>query len=460
MVLAPAIATATMAHAQAEANAPEAPRSPDWLQGAVAYGVVPPLFGDPPIRSVTAKLDQLQALGVNAIWLSPIQPSDDPSLISYGATDLCGVRPDFGDDEDLRELVRAAHARDIKVLLDITPNHLSSAHPYFQDALAQGQASPYYDYFERQEDGEPAHYFDWDHLINLNYDNPDVQSMVAEAFEYWIDTFGVDGFRVDAAWGPRQRQPAFWSQLNERLSQRYPDLFMLAEASARDPYYLSHGFDAAYDWGDSLGEWAWGDAFSQDEGIAARLSAALSHTSATPPERIARFLNNNDTGERFITRHGPEKTKVAATLLLTLPGLPIIYMGDEVGAEFEPYEDPPPLTWEDPHELLSHYQQLIEWRENLPALAQGDFELIELDGEPDACAYLRKGPEGETVLVVLNFGEGGAVQLPTTELPPGPWQDLLTGETIDLSAGKLDLKEVSSLVLVPARPALPMTEED
>lgn len=425
------------------------PPPPAWLRGAVAYGVVPPLFGDPPLRSVTRRLDDLKELGIDAIWLSPIQPTDDPSMISYGATDLFGIRPDFGNERDLRRLVREAHARGIKVLLDFTPNHVSSGHPYYQDAVARGRQSPYYDYFDRDENGQATHYFDWENLMNLNYANPAVQEMIAEAFEYWIEEFGVDGFRVDAAWGPRERQPDFWGRLNERLSRLKPDLFMLAEASARDPYYVRNGFDAAYDWGEGMGQWAWSEVFADDEQIGRRLHEALTAGEGTPPAQVARFLNNNDTGERFISRHGLERTRVAATLLLTLPGLPVVYMGDEVGAQFEPYEDPPPISWNDPLQLRPHYARLIELRERCPALAEGDFTPVPLEGSGAAYAYLRETPEGDKALVLLNFGGAGRVRLRSQGLPPGPWRDLLSGTTVHLQDLEVDLEQESSLVLTP-----------
>ena len=124
-----------------------AKQPPAWVRGAVIYGVVPPLCGPDGLKAVTEKLDELDQLGVDALWISPIQATDDPSAISYAATDFNSIRPDFGRPEDLRELVDEAHERGMKVLLDIPPNHVSSAHPYYQDALAKGPDSPYYKLF-------------------------------------------------------------------------------------------------------------------------------------------------------------------------------------------------------------------------------------------------------------------------------------------------------------------------
>lgn len=432
-----------------KAESPQFPPPPQWTVGAVAYGVIPPLFGNgEPINAVTGKLDRLDKLGIDALWLSPIQETDDIGQISYGATDFCKIRPDFGTDDDLKNLVKEAHKRGIKVLLDIAPNHVSIEHEYFQHVLDNGKESPYYDFFDRDENGDPTSYFDWDHLKNLNYARPEVQKLVTDAFEHWITEFDVDGFRVDAAWGPAERQPEFWGELNERLSKLKPDLYMLAEASAKDPYFVKNGFDAAYDWSKNMGEWAWDGVFNDDKGLGARLHTALTADSGTPPEQIARFLNNNDTAERFITRYGVDKTRTAATLMLTLPGMPVVYTGDEVGAEFLPYEDPPPISWKDSHKLKPHYQKLIGLRESVPALARGEFTPVPVTGSEAAYAYIRHTDGEEPVLVVLNFGAKAEleVQLPEQfrslalhdSLP-----DLLSGAPRPTSAAKPDSIKVS-----------------
>lgn len=417
----------------------------------MAYGVVPPLFGEAPLQAVTERLDELDELGVDALWLSPIQATDDPSAISYAATDFQAIRPDFGEPADLKELVEEAHERGLKVLLDIPPNHVSSAHPYYQHALKHGPSSPYYNFFDRDAQGNATHYFDWDNLINLNYAHPQVQQMVTDSFEYWLKEYGVDGFRVDAAWGPKERQPDFWGKLNARLKANHPDVFLLAEASARDAYYLQNGFSAAYDWTEKLGQWSWEGVFEKEDEIGARLQQAIGNA---PPEQVARFLNNNDTGLRFISRHGPEKTRVAATLLLTLPGLPVVYCGDEVGAEFEPYEDPPALDFEaDPHGLRAHYARLIELREQCPALAEGGFESVEVVGNGAAYAF-RRGD----ALVVLNFGKQTSVKIKGRQ---DASLDLLTGKPVLPKSGQgtveIPVEPESSLILRAIPEGLPKT---
>jgi glycosidase len=98
----------------------------------------------------------------------------------------------------------------MRVMMDFVPDHVSEQHAYFTDTIAHAGASPYFNFFARGQDGNAQHYFDWSNLKNLNYGNPEVQRLVIEAFAHWIREFDIDGFRVDAAWGPRQRAPDFW----------------------------------------------------------------------------------------------------------------------------------------------------------------------------------------------------------------------------------------------------------
>ncbi|WP_448187230.1 alpha-amylase family glycosyl hydrolase [Azospirillum sp. sgz301742] len=398
---------------------------PEWMDDAVVYGVVPWLFGPRGLADVTARLDAIAALGVTALWLSPITgaPGED---FGYAVTDHFGVRARIGSEADLKDLVAAAHARGLRVLMDMVPNHLAEQHPYYADAAARGEESPYYGFFDRGDGGAVTHYFDWTNLKNLNYDAADVQRYMTEAFVHWVSAVGIDGFRVDASWAVRERAPEFWPRLREELTRLNPDVLLLAEASARDPWYNAHGFDAAYDWTDTLGEWAWHDAFDDPAQTAGRLRAALAAWDGQTP--VFRFLNNNDTGARFVTRHGVERARLAATLLLTLPGLPCVYAGDEVGAEYEPYGSPRPLAWDDPHGLTAHYTRLIALRRGSVALRGRDFRLVATDHDDRVLAYRRGG-----VLVALNFSDAAVeVTVPAwgrVALPPLGARILQPGRT-------------------------------
>ena len=386
--------------------------NPAWVERAVIYGVVPHNFGPNGFRSVIERLDYLGDLGITALWLSPCTMTPGKGH-GYAVNDYFKLRKDYGTKADFSKLVKEAHARGIRVLMDFVPNHSSIHHPYMRHAQANGKASPYYDFYDRdKDDGQPTHYFNWVYLPNLNYDNPEVRRWMLEAFSYWVRRFDVDGFRVDAAWGVKLRRPDFWRVWRRELKRIKPDLLLLAEASARDPYWFTEGFDAAYDWTDELGHWSMAKVFEASDQIVLRLHDALTNHGRGFHEDalIFRFLNNNDTGERFITRHGVDVEKVAAAMLLTLPGLPCIYTGQEIGAEFEPPKTVDPISWEDRHGLRDYYRLLISLRREIPSLHSRRWRILKVDSLQQVYAYVRYGLlEDRAVLVVLNFSRERAI---------------------------------------------------
>jgi glycosidase len=372
----------------------------EQVASAIVYGVIPPRFGSPPLQAVADRLPYLAGLGINAVWLSPIAACP-PGEFGYGVVDELAVRRDYGDEDDLRALVRRAHAEGLRVLLDLVPNHTSHLHPFFTDGEHD-------DWYDRDADGQPTHYFNWTHLPNLNYDNPDVRAYMNRVFTHWVSEFDVDGFRVDACWGVQYRRPEYWPAWSRMLRELKPGLLLIAEASARDEYWYESGYDVAYDWTDDLGKWAWEQVFDERAEIAARLDRAL---AADPrPERVFRFLDNNDTGPRFVTRYGPSLTRAAAALVLTLPGIPCVYTGEEVGAEYEPYGEAGVVDWEaDPHGLREWYRALCRLRASRPALRGAAWARVEIAPDRGDCyAYVRGEPGPEAALVLLNFGDDEA----------------------------------------------------
>ncbi len=408
-----------------------------WVEDAVVYGVVPHNFGSEGFRSVTSKLDYLKDLGINAIWLAPANLTPAEGGHSYNVSDYFELRPDYGTKEEFRELIKEAHDRGIKVLMDYVPNHTAYEHRYFQHALEYGKSSPYYGFYDRDENGVYTYYFDWPHLPNLNYDNPEVVRWMVEAISYWIREFDIDGYRVDAIWGVRQRRPDFWPMMRTELQRIKPDMVLIAEASARDPYYVEQGFDSAYDWSDELGHWAWENVFVEPQGIARRLHAELTnHGKGYAPDTLTfRFLNNNDTSARFLTRYGADLKRTAAALVLTLDGIPCLYTGEENGIEFEPYYTPDPISFEDLG-YREYYTKLVQIRNEQAALRTRNIEVVTVTD--DVYGYSRYLSEQESNLVWINFS--GAEQVVDVKLPEefaswmnGQVKNLLTGETVNIT---------------------------
>jgi glycosidase len=345
--------------------------------------------------------------------------------------------------------------------MDFVPNHSSNMHPYYRDLVANQKDSPYWDFYDHDSSGAVTHYFDWTNLPNHNYNNKDIWRYITEAFAYWVREFDVDGFRVDVAWGVKERCPEYWPEWRRELKRIKPDLLLLAEASARDPYYFDNGFDAAYDWTDELGHWAWENVWNtyKNNTLIPYLEMALlnGHTGFHPDALIFRFLNNNDTGKRFITNWGPEMTRVATGLLLTLPGLPCVYTGDEYGEEFHPYQASMPLKFlEKVPGLREYHKKLISLRKEVPSLHSRDWTVVEVNPGPKVYAYVRHLPDGsQPVLVLLNFFPEDLNV--TVDLPEqfrslgkaGKLRDLLADEDVPVQgSATLKLKLPSMRVMI------------
>lgn len=438
-----------------------ATENPAFVENTVVYGVIPRKFGKLGFHSIIERLDELKDLGINALWLSPVFVSP-PGNYGYAVMDYFNLAPNKGSKEDFHLLIQEAHARGIRILMDFVPNHSSDRHPYYQDMLKYGQESSYWDFYDHDETGAVTHYFDWTNLPNLNYSNPAVRRWITEAFSYWVREFDVDGFRVDACWGVKQRWPECWPEWRRELQRIKPDLLLLAEASARDSYYFDNGFDAAYDWTDQLGKWAWEKIWEDENLITYNLNSVLTNNRKGfhPDALIFRFLNNNDTNIRFIATYGPELTRVATALLLTLPGLPCVYTGDEYGEAYRPYYDTEPLDWkEQVAGLREYHKKLITLRKEIPSLHSRHWQILDLEPHQQIFGYLRcLEDKTRPVLVLLNFlakDAGLEIKLPEEfEIlaQRATLRDALTGKNIPVQYTdtlRLQMPGMQALVLLP-----------
>jgi len=243
--------------------------TPLWYKNSVFYEVYVRAFNDSngdghgDLIGLTQKLDYIQELGVNCIWLLPIYPSplkDD----GYDISDFVGVLPEYGTRQDFTNLVTAAHQRGIRVVMDLVLNHTSDQHPWFQ-ASRQDRLSPYRDYYvwsdtdQKYADAriifvdteqsnwtwdEVAGQFYWHRFYasqpDLNYDNPSVRTEIFRIVEYWLDQ-GVDGFRADAVPYLFERDGtdcenlpethAYLKSLRKQIDQKYPGRILLCEAN-------------------------------------------------------------------------------------------------------------------------------------------------------------------------------------------------------------------------------------
>ena len=466
---------------------------PAWTRGAVCYEVFVRSFYDSngdgigDLNGLTQKLGYIHRLGASCVWLMPVAAS--PSYHGYDVSDYYRVEPAYGTNVDFQRFVAAAHGRSIKVLVDMVLNHSSSEHPYFQLAL-RDTTSPYRSWYRFSPTplgkgpwGEEAwhrsavrdeYYYGvfWSGMPDLNYETPAVREEAKKIAAFWLRDMGVDGFRLDAVpYLVEEGDCLMACAGTHALLRAYaaylrtvkPDAYTVGEAwgsiDAMLPYYpdqLTSYF--AFEIADSL------LSAVRTGSAAGLLHGYLKLQDTLPPYRWSPFLSNHDR-TRVMTALGGDLTrsKLAATLLLTLPGLPFIYYGEEIGMTGDK-PDPrlrTPMQWgpgrgagftsgapweslqpdsmtsnvavedRDPGSVLNLYRRLIHLRARNDALATG--MLVPLNTSNGAvAAYLRR-TRGHAVLVVANLGAAAVTNISLASgkhaLPPGTYapRSLLDG---------------------------------
>ena len=469
------------------------PALDSWANGAVVYEVFVRSFQDSngdgvgDLAGLTARLDYLNDgdpkttsdLGVDAIWLMPIFAS--PSYHGYDTADYESINPAYGTSADFDALVAAAHQRGIKVILDLVLNHTSDQHRWFVDS-ASGAGSAHRDWYVWSatdqgwtppwgNGGDTWHplngsYFYglfWSGMPDLNYRSPAVSVEVKRIAKLWLDR-GVDGFRLDAArylvengGGPGQEDQsethAFWKDFSAFVRSVKPSATLVGEAWAEtkiiSAYYGSTG---AVPGGDELPlafdfPLAGALVAAARSGDATGLVQTLTDTRASYPPGATDvpFLTNHDM-VRAATALGNDLSAMssAAAILLTLPGTPFLYYGEEVGLEngFQNGDlaKRTPMPWSDDgagggfttgspwtpfshgrtqanvkaqqadaSSLWSRYRRLIDARHRSGALARGSFQLL---GAPAGVLAFVRSTTAETVLVAHNLGSASVTAGP------------------------------------------------
>ncbi|MCC7164689.1 MAG: hypothetical protein IT331_19495 [Anaerolineae bacterium] len=303
--------------------------TPDWFNDVVLYEIFPRSYYDTnadgmgDLKGITAQLDYLQALGVGALWLTPIFES--PSYHGYDTTDYYRIDPDFGTEQDLVNLVAESHAREIRVILDFVAGHTSDQHPFFKDAFGNPD-SEYADWYRWNDDKHTTYqYFgSAKDLPSLNQDNPETRQYLIDAAKYWMKQADIDGYRLDYALGPSHE---FWKTFRRELKAVDPEFLLLGEVWESGlkiaPYYDKE-FDATFNFPvyyDLMGshERAGSSPLLGTTSPSAFESALVSLKRLyNPGAQTVQFINNHDTVRAASQLPGPERAKLAAALLLTL----------------------------------------------------------------------------------------------------------------------------------------------
>ena len=452
------------------------PNPPDWVADAIFYQIFPDRFarsqrvpkpghlqqwGSAPtvngfqggdLLGIVERLDHLEALGVNAIYLNPIFKS--ASNHRYHTYDYYQVDPLLGGNEALRALLDAAHARGIRVILDGVFNHASRGFWAFHHIMETGVESPYLDWFtifgfplHAYESKEKPNYAAWwgmPALPKFNIKNEEVRDYLLGVGEYWI-RFGVDGWRLDV---PEEiTVEGFWEEFRQRVKAANSQAYLVGEIWHLAPEWVrGDRFDGLMNYPPAMVALNFFAAdtlrreFSNYEyqlqplaasGALHKLAQAL---EAYPPEVQRAHLNVLDTHDtpRFVTAAGGDYTALHLAILMqmTLPGAPSIYYGTEIGLEGA--RDPDcrrAFPWDERqwrHDTWEWTQAAVRLRQAQSTLRRGRF--MPIYGQDDVLAYMMMG-DADAILVAFNAGRAPAspsLPLPS-RLADGGRPDVLWG---------------------------------
>ncbi|MFB2892487.1 alpha-amylase family glycosyl hydrolase [Aerosakkonemataceae cyanobacterium BLCC-F50] len=454
--------------------------TPDWVKHAVFYQIFPDRFArskqarkrllknasweawdDMPtlqgykggdLWGVIEQLDYLQDLGFNAVYFTPIFQS--ASNHRYHTHDYYQVDPMLGGNPAFQELLDAAHKRDIKVVLDGVFNHSSRGFFFFHDVLENGPYSPWVDWFKIERwpvspyNGEyPANYVGWAGnraLPVFNHDNPEVREYIMEIAEYWIK-FGIDGWRLDVPF--EIKTPGFWQEFRDRVKAINPEAYIVGEVWRDSREWLDGTqFDGVmnYLFAAPTIAFAAGDRVDisqvQDRSydpypplFAKEYGEKIEYLLQLYPWEIQltqlNLLASHDTARLISIAQGDKASvELATVLLLTFPGAPSIYYGDEVGLPGKLDPDsrrgfPMEAHWD--VYVLKYHQKLIALRNKYPALRTGSYHILYAEGTVYVFARILGNEE---LIVAVNVGTSDAnISFEVTALQSQPSQ-LLYGD--------------------------------
>lgn len=409
---------------------------PEWTRDAVIYQLNQrQLTPEGTFRAAERHLPRIRDLGVDIVWLMPVNPIGEVnrkgSLGSpYAVKDYLAVNPEFGDLDDLRSFVRTAHDLGLRVILDWVANHTA-----WDNVLVQEHP----EWYARDWKGDfrPTPWWDWDDIIDLDYDQPGLRRYMTEAMTYWVREADVDGFRCDVAgFVPID----FWEQVRRELEQVKP-VFLLAEWETRDLH--TRAFDASY-------AWSWNEsmhriAHGRDDLEPLRVYYAWNARAWPRDSMRMTFVSNHDKNAWEGTEFEQFGDALEAAIVLSVvgEGIPLIYSGQEAGSDKRLlFFDKDEIDWRE-HELGDFYRRLFALKKQHRALWNGAWgaPMVRVpNSEESAVLSFVRAHEGDeegdadTVFAVLNlsavqrevaFGEGPH---------HGSYVDVFTGEPVEVGA--------------------------
>ncbi|QDU70590.1 alpha-amylase family glycosyl hydrolase [Mucisphaera calidilacus] len=413
MLLLVAVILPAAAHAQDDLHI----EPPDWAQGRTLYQVNTRQFSpEGNFEGLRKQLPRLKQMGVGILWLMPIHPIGHEKRSGelgspYAVLDYKGINPEFGDLDDFKRLVDEAHDLGLRVIIDWVANHTAPDHPWVTE---------HPDWYTRNEQGEMIPPIPlWADVLDLDFDARDMREAMLDAMAYWVRETDIDGFRCDTAeWLPLD----FWITARDRLQPIKP-LFILAEGN--DHNLVTYAFDALYAW----------ELAPTLERIHHRENSVkdLVNYLRKDARRVTadgfrlNFTTNHDTNawEGTTAERMGDGLEAFTVATFTIPGMPMIYNGQEAGMNKRlDFFHRDPIDWQ-PHPMADLYRQLTRLKRTSPALRHGSdratIHILEEATTTSVLTYERRG-DTQTLRVTLNLSDR-----PQTVRPPAtaPTQDTI-----------------------------------
>ena len=417
---------------QTESTAIDGVGEPAWVQDATVYEVfVPDASEEGTFRGLIGRLDEIEEMGINTLWLMPIHPigvkrrKDDIGTAGspYSIRDYYDVNPQYGTKEDFRALVDSVHARDMHIIIDLVANHTAWDHPWLEQHPDMYTDGPINGFTVPILNGDTTN---WTDVVDLNFDNPRTRQEMIDIMQYWVREFNIDGYRCDVA----HAVPLdFWENAIDSV-EVHKEVLMLAEAA--EPEMHEVGFDQSYAWpfyGALKRVW-------EKDAPVRTLATQVDTTLATLPgaAKRLRFTTNHDETMWDATPPelfgGLEGSKAAFVLATSMPGAPLVYNGQELGvADTVSFFARTPYDWTQQPEIRSFYREYLTLYRDSPALQDGSLTIHTPDAE-DVLLYERATDE-ETMLAAVNVRDTSQTVPVPDAYADASLTNALTGETVD-----------------------------
>jgi alpha-amylase len=369
---------------------------PAWIMQGNIYEVnVRQYTPEGTFKAFAQHLDRLKDMGVQTLWFMPINPiskADRKGTLGsyYAVSDYTAINPEYGTMDDWKALVKQAHEKGLKVIIDWVPNHTGADHYWLQK---------HPDFYVKDSSGKPVSQFDWTDTRKLNFANAELRDTMINQMKFWVTETGIDGYRCDYAVGPSL---AFWKDCVAQLKPM-KNLFMLAETDSA--WLHQANFDATYAWP----EFNMMKKIAAGQRKASAFDSVLHFTDSTLPATAMRlfFTSNHDENSwnkaDFQTMPGESHTPFAVLTQTMKRSIPLIYSGQEEPVlRAIPFFEKDTIRWSK-FERAPLYKQLLHLRNTNAALAaNAAFKKLQTNNDDHIYAYYRRAGE-HTVLVVLNL---------------------------------------------------------